>query len=204
MTTTTKPTKQIARKVIAIVDCGLTEGLGDQIKGQMCVEAAVCYAFGLPHGDKPPCVGSTVRDFKIRLNDNPWSSNEARAKGMRRLAIAQLGSNEIDQMEFGKMMFLHGVQELLPFALVKAANDPKVKEEHKLKFLEHAELCEKVRDFKEAQIASKNAYTSAYTSASAWFKANLGDEFLSMIAETGLTVLKKLKSPGCKWLDLCD
>jgi hypothetical protein len=47
----------------------------------MCVEAAVCYALGLPHSDNPPCVGYAVRQYKIRLNDSNWSSNEARAKG---------------------------------------------------------------------------------------------------------------------------
>ena len=58
----------------------------------MCVEAAVCYAYDLPHSDKPPCVGNAVREFKIRLNDCNWSSSKARARGMRRIAIAQLGS----------------------------------------------------------------------------------------------------------------
>lgn len=83
----------VARKVLETVDAGLSSGLGVQKPGKMCVEAAVCYALGLPHGDNPPCVGVAVRAFKIRLNDSGWSSPEARAKGMRKLAIAQLGSD---------------------------------------------------------------------------------------------------------------
>jgi hypothetical protein len=66
----------------------------------MCVEAAICYAYGLPHGDNPPCVGDAVRAFKIALNDSNWSSPKARAKGMIKLSIAQLNSNVIDQNEF--------------------------------------------------------------------------------------------------------
>src|SRR5690242_4423850 len=92
----------VAAKVLKAVDAGLSQGLGEQKPGQMCVEAAVCYALGLPHGDNPPCVGSAVRAVKIRINDSNWSSKAARAKGMRRVAIAQLGSDKLDQTEFLK------------------------------------------------------------------------------------------------------
>src|SRR5690242_21920248 len=96
MTTATKSpprvTKATARKVLEVVDQGLCGGLGKPIPGMMCVEAAVCFAMGLPHGDNPPCVHPVVRSFKIALNDKNWGSNAARAKGMRKLAVAQLGS----------------------------------------------------------------------------------------------------------------
>src|ERR1051326_3385041 len=83
------PTKDIARKVLEIVDHGLTNGKGEPIPGKMCVEAAVCFALGLPHGDNPPCVGEAVRSFKIALNDCEWTSDTARAKGLRKIAVAQ-------------------------------------------------------------------------------------------------------------------
>src|SRR4051812_17912065 len=92
--------KVLARKVLKVVDAGLVGGLGVQEEGKMCIEAAVCFALGLPHGDNPPCVGENVRDFKISLNDCKWPSDRARTKGMRKLAIAQLGSNEISQSKF--------------------------------------------------------------------------------------------------------
>lgn len=78
-------TSDIARKVLEIVDAGLSKGVGVPKPGKMCVEAAVCFAIGLPHGDDPQCVAPTLRAFKIRLNDSQWSSNMARAKGLRRI-----------------------------------------------------------------------------------------------------------------------
>ena len=94
-------TKAVAEKVLATVDAGLVKGLGESEPGKMCVEAAVCYAMGLPHSDNPGCVSSAVRWFKIALNDADWSSNAARAKGMRRLALIQLGSvGVVDNVEF--------------------------------------------------------------------------------------------------------
>lgn len=51
----------IAKKVLATVDAGLVLGMGESVPGQMCVEAAVCFAYGLPHSDNPPCVGHAVR-----------------------------------------------------------------------------------------------------------------------------------------------
>lgn len=62
----------IAKKVLATVDAGLVQGVGQPAPGQMCVEAAVCFALGLPHGDNPPCVAPAVRALKIRLNDAAW------------------------------------------------------------------------------------------------------------------------------------
>src|SRR5438477_2282575 len=90
-----------ARRVLAVVDAGLINGLGVAEPGKLCVEAAICLALGLPHGDDPGCVEPAVRAFKIRLNDSRWSSNGARAKGLRALAVAQLGSKGVvDGREF--------------------------------------------------------------------------------------------------------
>ena len=73
-------TEAIARKVLEVVDAGLVSGLGQPAPGKMCVEAAVCFALGLPHDDDPKCVAPSLRSLKIRLNDAQWSSKEARAK----------------------------------------------------------------------------------------------------------------------------
>ena len=72
MKTTLKMSRALAKKVLNIVDQGLCEGMGRPIPGLMCVEAAVCYAMGLPHGDEPPCVSPAVRKLKICLNDCVW------------------------------------------------------------------------------------------------------------------------------------
>src|SRR5690349_21116859 len=75
----------------AIFARGLCRGVGER-GSQMCVEAALCEALGLPHGDDPKCVAQSVRAYKIALNDKQWSSPEARAKGLYKLGLAQLGS----------------------------------------------------------------------------------------------------------------
>lgn len=115
-------TREIAQKVVETVDKGLSSGLGKPIPGQMCVEAAVCYAMGMPHDDTPNCVGPAVRMLKIQLNDANWSSNGARAKGMRRVAVAQLGSDQIDQKAFAQEVTLQVTRQLLPIALQAAAS----------------------------------------------------------------------------------
>jgi hypothetical protein len=71
-------TESIARKVLEIVDAGLVKGVGNPKAGQMCVEAAVCFALDLPHGDDPQCVSRALRKLKINLNDRNWSSDVAR------------------------------------------------------------------------------------------------------------------------------
>src|SRR4051812_5644017 len=82
----------VVRRCLDIIDQGLTSGMGEPVPGKLCVEAAICLALGLPHGDDPQCVDPVLRSLKIRLNDSSWSSKAARAKGLRRLAVIQLGS----------------------------------------------------------------------------------------------------------------
>src|SRR2546428_1654802 len=107
-------TKALAAKVLEVVDAGLVRGIGKPILGHMCVEAAVCFALGEPHGDEPSCVGAAVRAFKIRLNDARWSSDAARTKGLRELAVAQLGSDTISQRQFAKLLVIEVVRTFLP------------------------------------------------------------------------------------------
>lgn len=61
----------------------------------MCVEAAVCYALGLPHGDEPTCVDEVIRRYKITLNDNKWSSNAARVASYGKDDVLLLASTKI-------------------------------------------------------------------------------------------------------------
>jgi hypothetical protein len=105
------------QKFDEILAKGLSKGLGDE-NGQMCIEAAICNVLGLPHSDDPECVASSVRDYKIRLNDADWSSSEARAKGLRNLGLAQLGSlGIVKDYEFSQRICLLTIQKLIPALL---------------------------------------------------------------------------------------
>lgn len=88
-------TENVCASVLSVVDKGLSDGMGSPKPGAMCIEAAVNYALGLPHGDEPICVDEDLRSLKISINDaGCWQNNKSRAKGLRRLAIAQLGTNK--------------------------------------------------------------------------------------------------------------
>jgi hypothetical protein len=160
---TIKITSKIAAKVLSTVDAGLCSGVGNPVPGQMCVEAAVCYALGLPHGDDPACVSPALRSFKIKLNDARWSSKQARAKGLRRLALIQLGSaGHLDDRKFVRRLIELTIRKAVPAALRSAASiqkDP----QYKASILEHAVVCE--RD--GTRTAASDAAAAAYTAASA-------------------------------------
>jgi len=124
------PTKDTAQRVVKVLSFGLSCGLGRPRKGQMCVEAAVNYAMGLPHNDKPDCVHPDVRDFKIQLNDLKWSSKQARAQGLKRVAIAQLGSDMLDGDDFNELLSkLLFTEILLP--KIKEVVDKELKKKNK-------------------------------------------------------------------------
>ena len=159
-------TREIAAKVLSTVDAGLVSGMGKPIPGQMCVEAAVCYAMGLPHGDEPTCVSPALRALKIKLNDSKWSSPAARAGGMRRLAIAQLGSADtLDDAAFIKRASDLAIHTYVPLALRAAAsihND----NAHKAALEAAAVRCEE-EGTRAAASNAAYAARAAYTAASA-------------------------------------
>ena len=145
--------EDLARNVLATVDAGLVKGLGAPEPGSMCVEAAVCYAMGLPHSDKPTCVGSEVRRFKIKINDARWSSDKARTAGLRRLAVAQLGSDSIDQQKFVRIVVEQTIRQIVPRALRLAKKRNPAHEEK----LEAAAIrCEQDGD-RRAALSARNA-----------------------------------------------
>jgi len=116
-------TREIAIKVRDVVAAGLSNGLGTPEPGQMCVEAAVCYAMGLPHSDKPTCVSPAIRALQIALNDKNWSSPQARAQGLARLALVQLGSaGGVDGREFARRVVEMTIRVFVPLALRAVAS----------------------------------------------------------------------------------
>ena len=205
-----KLTKAIARKVLEVVDAGLCEGMGDPVPGEMCVEAAVCFAMGEPHGDKPSCVSRAVRSLKITLNDKAWSSNQARAQGMRRLAIAQLGTKDaIDDKEFAKRCADLAIRKMVPIALRAAAKIQK-NAKHRDALLKAANRCEVEGTKAAAATAAYAAATATAATATAAYAAAATadaatkDKILSDFAEDVVQILIDLKSPGTKWLDLTE
>jgi hypothetical protein len=163
-TETLKLTKRHARKILEVVDCGLVHGKGVPEPGKMCVEAAVCFALGLDHSDNPPCVGSAVREFKIGLNDSDWSSPESRARGLRRLSIAQLGSDSLNQTEFVTKLQQAVIRNVVPRALRNAAKSHPA-QEHKDALEAAAVKCADEGTESAAESAARSAARSAESAA---------------------------------------
>jgi hypothetical protein len=219
--TTQALNEDLAVKVLRTVDAGLVQGLGKAEPGMMCIEAAVCYAMGLPHSDNPTCVGSAVRTFKIRLNDASWSSPAARAAGMRKLAVAQLGSDAIDQRKFSNLVVLKTINKLLPVIFRDVAEKLTGERKESLQvFASKMEEAYSLEEGKKVVMAAKNAADAAYAAAVAAADATYAtyvayyyaaraatvdtDKYLLLSAEIGLSALKELNSPGCEYLYLCD
>jgi hypothetical protein len=146
-------TREIAIKVRDTVDAGLVKGAGVQVPGQMCVEAAVCYAMGLPHGDETPCVSPAIRRLKIQLNDSAWSSDKVRGAGMRRLALVQLGSaGVVNEVDFVSRVVEMTIRRFIPIALRAAASiHPQVK--HQTAMKKAAVQCEQAANLKDCEAA---------------------------------------------------
>src|SRR3990167_10196327 len=114
-------TAAVSKKLREIFDRGLCSGVGSA-GGQVCVEAAICEAFGEPHGDNPTCVHEVDRTFFIGLNDAPWSSPSARAEGMWPIVLLQLGTAGTDRSEWLKLVYEGTIRRIVPLALQAAAS----------------------------------------------------------------------------------
>ncbi len=216
------------RRILDVVDAGLTIGVGRPQPGRMCVQAAVCYALGEPHGDKPQCVAQAVRLLAISLNDAVWSSPQARAAGMRRLAIAQLGTaGTIDEGEFARILADLTIRQILPIALRTVGL-----EEEAVRCEQEGTL-EAALAAKEAAVyvapaggavyavgaaidaADKAAYSEAPYAVAAVVRAGdaakavvadaakaAGDAVLCLMADISVTALRRVGAPGIRWMDL--
>jgi hypothetical protein len=223
-----KITKAHVDKIHTLLDAGLVIGVGNPKPGEACVEAVICMALGLPHGDDPKCVLPCLRTLKINLNDRNWSSNKARAEGLRRLAIAQLGSDTLDAKDFVTRLARMTIQTVVPAALRSAAK--MLRGEHPTKLLVLATKCEKEPTEVNARKAQKAAYAAAAAAnaadaahaayaaanaaanaaAAAYAAANAADaaaaadaydEVLATFAENVVQILIEMKAPGCQWLE---
>ena len=194
----------------------------------MCVEAAVCAALGLPHGDDPGCVIDSLREIKIALNDSDeWDSNKSRAEGLRRLAIAQIGTRgAIDEDEFTRRVKTLTIRTVVPIALRVAAK--KIGGERAQALYDIADKCEANPTRENARRAEKialdvtvAAYNAAYNAvavAAAGYAADYAadaavtraanyaaratgsEKVLRDFAEGIVQILIDMKAPGCAWL----
>jgi hypothetical protein len=193
-------TVEQGKRLLGVVDKGLSSGLGKRRPGYMCVEAAVCYALGLPHGDDPPCVATAARFFKIALNDNyGWSNKAARAKGMRKLAVAQVGSAGV----VGSKEFALGVLNrvtALPKEDVERGGW-----EHMVSYGGLVYYPWTIEAFRISPYPGHNEdnwwASRVERLALADVKGRQGDAELTLLADIALEVLRDLGSPGVQVLD---
>lgn len=211
-------TRELAQRCVDVVDHGLTSGLGVRAPGKFCVEAAISYALGLPHGDNPGCVSRALRRLKIGLNDRAWSSPQARAKGLRRLALAQLGSaGVLDDEEFMRRVVEMTIRKAVPIGLRAAAQ---VNSTHAASLEAAAVRCEQegTREaVKNGNCVARPAADAAYAASAAGYAADAAgyaasaayaadartcDRVLAAYSEDVVQILIQMEAPGCQFLDL--
>jgi hypothetical protein len=216
-----KITKRDARKVLAVVDAGLVKGVGIPKPGRMCVEAAVCYALDLPFGDDPECVSRAIRALKINLNDAAWSSYKARAAGMRKLAILQLGTREnFDDRVFAERVALMVVRTTLAEALDAAGMKKQATKCRGVLTLSAASAAAYAASaayadnavyavYAAADAADNAVYANAAARSAARSAAHAADaadadadKVLGDFAERVAEILIDMKVPAVKWLDI--
>jgi len=219
-------TDQQVELLIKTVDQGLVYGLGKPQPGQMCVEAAVCYALGLPHDDDPGCVDESIRSLKIRINDSNWSSNIARAKGLRKLAVLQLGTKDnFNSVEFATKVALMTVNKIVSKFLRSQGKTQKADACEKAKTLAEAKSAANAAgyaaDAVNAAMSAVNAadyatmsavnaagyaamYANAAGYAAMYATVTKSDEYLELFAHEISEILIGMNVPGIKWLPLLD
>jgi len=106
---------------------GLRNGLK---KGeQVCIMGAVNIAargLSLELGirdvtDSAECAAKRPSSLAIQLNDRPWTSPTARAAGLRRLGLALLGSQGIDESAWARDFCNRFIAEILPATFRRVA-----------------------------------------------------------------------------------
>ena len=160
----------------------------------------------------------------LSLNDSSWSDGQARAKGLRRVAIAQLGTADtLDGEKFKREFQVAATQRCTPLLLRAAATIArKGKDENQAAKIENvAAQCEAGIPIVEAQAAMRalhayayayahananayaDAYANAYANAYAYANANAGDrdKFLRAVADSVEAALRACNSPGIALLD---
>ena len=158
-----KITDEIRDRITTAITPGLVSGLGQPEPGQMCVEAAICWALGESHGDRPTCVAAPDRDCAIAINDSAWSSPAIRAKHMLPLALAQLGTAGTDRTAWEARVIEGTIRRVLPLSL-RAAAWVHPDAAHRAMLLAAADRC----DADGTREAARSAYNAANAARSAY------------------------------------
>ena len=146
---------------------GLPSGMGDT--EHACIMACLNLACGgkLTDAAESPCVLPAAARFAIRLNDASWSSELARAEGLRDLGLALLGTKDIDGKVFLLRLAEATIREVVPVFLRRA------------KLEDAAKRCEAEGTAESARSARKDASASspdaAYAAAAAAAAADAAD-----------------------------
>lgn len=196
-----KITLDDARKVLKVVDKGLSQGKGQKVPGKMCVEAAVSFAMGEDDWtDQPICVDADVRDLKIHINDYISCSNKTRAKILRRLSIAQLGTVDIDMGNFTDRVIdaLIEASKVHNLRLINLKL-PRLLTEFKQQLIDGYSPELSASDFNLIVIGDNEDVDDAFDTFVGGYK-NL--QMAHEACEIIVKVLVKLKSPGAKFLKL--
>ena len=202
----------VIQKFDAILTRGLCSGIGKP-NAQMCIEAAITQALGLPFSDDPECVARAVRRYKIAINDSAhWKSPASRAEALRDIGIAQIGSRGVvDDREFAKRLAAKTARVLIP-ALFRDMLS------HDARCMAAADRCERegtVEALREATYAATYAADAATYAATAAADAATAataadaaaaakkdpEKYLRLSVSLALDVLRELKSPGCAWIE---
>jgi hypothetical protein len=155
-------TRPMAKRVLEVVDAGLVSGLGRAKPGQTCVEGAITVALGLPFNAEPICAHKVMCSLKVTLNDAGWSSPAARAKGLRKLALLQLGTaTTLDGQEFARRVSLMVVNTIIPETLMIVADMAGMPAKHKTALVTAAKACESAVDLAAASDAASDAASAA-------------------------------------------
>ncbi len=218
----TQPTIHHAKEVLELLSHGLINGLGEPEPGKMCIEAVITHVLGEGHHAEPSCVGRYVRKCSILLNDMFWSSPLSRSEGMKRIAVAQLGSDRTDQGKFLALTQEKIIARILPMVLRNL--DPyyarymvtrtekqleaialRCQQEGGLEAAEAARIfCASTFPGGELHVAVRYALDAEDTMYTVGYASRqLNDKPLLEAARIIEEALVELGSPGSKWLGLC-
>jgi hypothetical protein len=173
-------TPETRTRVTEIISAGLVTGLGKPVPGQMCLEAAICLAFGEPHSDEPRCVAVPDRKFAIRLQDAYPGTPEERAALFLPLGLAQLGTAGTDRRPWVKLVAEGTIRKIVPIYLRRAAEKQAPASAHHASLLAAADRCEAkgteeaaraARKIAAAAAAAADAAAAAYAAADAAYAA---------------------------------
>jgi hypothetical protein len=132
------------------------------------VEGPLCDVLGLARGDglgdSLGLVSTALSTLTRKLVVSRWTSGTARAQGLLRLALAQLGSHALDDRAFARHVAEMTIRTVLPRALRTAAADLPSKDSTWEALLAAAERCER-EGTREAANAAETAAESANEAA---------------------------------------